>query len=123
MRTQILIALFIVYSLNNTAQVSTPPVKYVVPLIPHPTKISCWAGSMAMVISYRNKEEMIPENTFIYVNNPWDINTTFDNDPVEFHPLNSGIQQKVNFNDFAKLFGTWGYDDTHSNYRIIYMSN
>ena len=211
MKSQTLIALFILYSLNNMAQVSSPPVNYDVPLIPQPTKVSCWAGSMAMIISYKNKEEMSPENlvnktgrslyqsygwdeldevrnlykfksvidvpsntsnyylpskwyewlstygplwytaiwdananashamvitgidgdiddehpekTFVYINNPWDIHTTFNNDPVEFDKTNSGTSEKVNFIDFAKLFGTWGYDDSHANYRIMYLPN
>ena len=35
---------------------------YPVPLIPQPDKLSCWAGSMAMLVSYRRNASISPES-------------------------------------------------------------
>ncbi len=36
-------------------------VNYSVPLIPQPTDVSCWAASLAMVVSYRDSASYAPE--------------------------------------------------------------
>ncbi len=36
-------------------------VTYDVPLIPQPDKLSCWAGSMAMLVSFRKQASYTPE--------------------------------------------------------------
>jgi Papain-like cysteine protease AvrRpt2 len=41
---------------------------YPVPLIPQPDKPSCWAGSMAMLVSYRRNASISPENLANEVN-------------------------------------------------------
>src|SRR5712692_3469625 len=42
---------------GGTATAETQPVSvaFDVPLIPQPTKVSCWAAALAMVISYRDQ--------------------------------------------------------------------
>ena len=36
--------------------------QYDVALIPQPDKLSCWAGSMAMLVSYRRQQSLTPES-------------------------------------------------------------
>lgn len=38
------------------------PILYEVPLIPQPTKKSCWAGALAMVVSYHTNSSWMPED-------------------------------------------------------------
>lgn len=63
-----------------------------------------------------------PEGTYFDIQNPWDINTTFDNnDPVNFNPENVGTTQNMPFLEFANTFGSLGYDSAKANFRIMYL--
>jgi monoamine oxidase len=180
----------------------TVRVLYDVPLIPQPDKLSCWAASIAMLVSYRNQasidpeslaeevgrslrtsygwdmlEEVkdyygfvdielpsntslyvqpsqwqewlerygplwvtvigapshavvvralvgdgTPEGTKVYVNNPWDIDTAFSNDQVDFVPQNFGKASEPWFVDFAADFGRLGLAD-YGLWRVLYISS
>ncbi len=175
-----------------------------VPLIPQPTKQSCWAAAMAMVLSYKKKASISPEtlanqaggtlqssysweflqavrdrygfqsvidvpadtcmdyepeqwkewledygplwftfiwpdggshamvltgingdlsyeNTFVEINNPWNLQTAFDDDPIDFNPTNLGSYQNLPFTSFLTQFSDFGYDVEHASYRIMYL--
>jgi monoamine oxidase len=175
---------------------------YDVPLIPQPDKFSCWAASMAMLVSWRNQASVAPESlaeevsrslrtsygwdmledvkdfygfadielpsnvslriepsqwqewletygplwvtvvgapshavvvrglvgdgtgegTTIYVNNPWDINTMFSADQIDFDPPNFGTASEQSFADFTANFGLLGLAD-YGSWRVLYITS
>ncbi len=64
--------------------------------------------------------DLTPDGTTIGILNPWDINTNFDNDEIDFHPANAGAAYSSSFNDFASEFGNLGLDD-YGNWRVLYL--
>lgn len=186
---------------NNSAQAQASCNSYYqVPLIPQPDKLSCWAASMAMLLSYRRNTsftpqslarqvgrnlrtsyswEMLeqvknyfgfrdiplpsnaslypspqqwsqwlstygplwltvvgrpshaiivhglrgdcsPERTSINVLNPWNTNTSFTSDPVDFNPFNSGLAYTQSFRNFAASFGSLGFT-YYGSWRVLYL--
>jgi hypothetical protein len=175
-------------------------VNYDVPLIAQPDKLSCWAGSMAMLVSFRKQAaympeqlandvgrtlrtsyewdqleavkdqfgfkdielpsnassypspqqwsdwltnygplwvttvgdpshaivvrgisgDLTPDGTQISINNPWDTNTTFSDDEVDFSPANDGIKYQQKFSEFADDFGNLQLDD-YGKWRVLYI--
>jgi hypothetical protein len=173
---------------------------YDVQLQPQPDKLSCWAGSMAMLVSYQRQATLTPEaladevgrslrtsygwdmleavkdhfgfqdielpsNASLYpgpqqwadwlvqygplwitvvgapshaivvkgiagdltpdgttldILNPWDLNTAFDGDEVDFNPPNNGLSYTQSFTDFADNFGNLGLDD-YGKWRVLYL--
>lgn len=172
---------------------------YPVPLIPQPDKLSCWAGSMAMLVSYRRQVSVSPESlawevgrslrtsygwdlleevknhfgfqdvwlppaslypspaqwyswlawygplwvttvgapshaiivdgiwgdftpsgTWVHVLNPWDVNTAFSNDPIDFNPQNRGVAYSQAFAAFAADFGRLELGN-YENWRVLYL--
>jgi hypothetical protein len=187
---------------NNSvqAQASCNNHYYQVPLIPQPDKLSCWAASMAMLLSYKRnasftpqslarqvsrdlrtsyswsmleqvknyfgfRDIALPSNTSLYLSpkqwsqwlstygplwvtvvgnpshaiivhglrgdctpgrtsinvlNPWNTNTRFTSDPVDFYPSNSGLAYTQSFNNFAANFGLLGLSN-YSSWRVLYL--
>jgi hypothetical protein len=171
-----------------------------VPLIPQPDKLSCWAGSMAMLVSFRKqascspeqlanevamslrtsygwdaleavkdhfgfkdvalpsnaslypspeqwsnwlstygplwittvgapshaivvrgiKGDLTPDGTTMLINNPWDTNTTFSSDEVDFSPANNGTAYEQSFADLASDFGNLSLSD-YGSWRVLYL--
>ncbi|MBV8251383.1 MAG: hypothetical protein JO154_02150 [Chitinophaga sp.] len=77
-------------------------------------------GSHAMVLRGISGD-LTPEGTTFEIQNPWDVNATFDNDPVDFNPANEGCTQSVAFLSFSNLFGDLGYDSKYASFRIMYL--
>ncbi len=182
---------------SPTTSVST---SYDVFLEPQPDKLSCWAGSMAMLVSYQRQQSVVPEalaeevgrslrtsygwdmleavkdhfgfqdidlpsNASLYIEpqqwadwlaqygplwitvvgapshaivvkgiegdltpdgttvdilNPWNINTTFDDDPIDFNPPNDGLSYTQSFADFAANFGNLGLAE-YGKWRVLYL--
>jgi hypothetical protein len=176
-------------------------VSYDVPLIPQPDKLSCWAGSMAMLLSFQRSAsyppealaqevgrslrtsygwdmleavkdhfgfvdiplpsnaslypppeqwyqwlqsygplwvttigapshaivvhglsgDLTPEGTVISLNNPWDIDASFSDDPIDFDPPNGGKAYTQSFKAFAADFGLLGLGD-YGNWRVLYLA-
>jgi len=177
-----------------------PDVAYDVVLTPQPDKLSCWAASMTMLVSFRRQQSIDPETlanevgqslrtsygwdmleavkdhfgfvdiplpsnaslyetpqqwydwlsqygplwvtiigapshaiivkgihgdltpagTTIDILNPWDINTTFDSDEIDFNPTNNGVAYTQNFNDFTESFGELELDN-YGDWRVLYL--
>ncbi len=57
------------------------PVSCNVPLIPQPTDVSCWAASLAMVISYRDQTSHTPQDTAAAGN--MDVDTGYGWDDIK----------------------------------------
>ncbi len=171
-----------------------------VPLIPQPNKLACWAGSMAMLVSFRRQADVTPDSlaeevgrslrtsygwdmledvkdhfgfvdiplppnasvyispqqwcewlgqygplwvtvvgapshaiivrglsgdltpdgTTVSINNPWNLDVAFSNDPVDFDPFNEGKAYTQTFSDFAADFGNLGLDD-YGSWRVLYL--
>ncbi|MBO9619422.1 MAG: hypothetical protein J7539_10345 [Niabella sp.] len=81
-----------------------------------------WAsgGSHALVLKGISGDGT-ESGTYFEIQNPWDINTTFDSDAVDFNPANNGTSQHMPFLNFANTFGDLGYDAAHANFRIMYL--
>ena len=175
---------------------------YVVSLIPQPNKPSCWAGSMAMVVSYYRQKsvsaeavvnevghslrtpydwsmledvrkhygfknvplpsnmsfaptpqewhdwllehgplwvttygapshaivvhgihgDLTPDGTTVDVLDPWDYTKSYDSDPIDFNPPNSGLElPKMAFRDLQRDFGNMGLSN-YGNWRVLYIS-
>jgi hypothetical protein len=60
------------------------------------------------------------ENARVYILNPWDTNTHFDSDPVDFNPPNRGRSYTTFFRDFRNDFGNLGLAD-YGRWRILYL--
>jgi N-acetyl-anhydromuramyl-L-alanine amidase AmpD/V8-like Glu-specific endopeptidase len=58
--------------------------------------------------------------TQVKILNPWDTRVAFDNDPIEFHPANSGYEDWLPFADFAADFGNMAEAD-YGNWRILHL--
>ncbi|AXK72145.1 hypothetical protein DWG18_07520 [Lysobacter sp. TY2-98] len=58
--------------------------------------------------------------TELYVLNPWDTTTAFDNDPVAFNPPNRGHEGWMSFDAFAADFGNMAEPD-YGNWRILHL--
>lgn len=61
-----------------------------------------------------------PAKTEVKVLNPWDLRVSFDNDPVEFHPANSGQEAWLPFETFASDFGNMA-EPGYGNWRILHL--
>lgn len=61
-----------------------------------------------------------PDATQVKILNPWDTRVAFDNDPIEFHPANSGYEDWLPFADFAADFGNMAEAD-YGNWRILHL--
>lgn len=81
-----------------------------------------WAsgGSHALVLKGISGD-FTPEGTTMEIQNPWDINTSFDSDAVDFNPANNGCSQSLPFLNFSTVFGDLGYDASHASFRIMYL--
>ena len=183
----------------------TMNVEYEVELIPQPDKNSCWAASMAMLLSYRRGQSIapgalaeevgetlmmsygwdlleavrdrygfvsidVPQNSSLYfepeqwmkwlrdrgplwvvvvgaphavvvsgmrgdiedtascevlILDPWDSRETFDDDPVDFHPANTGYAAWVPFEKLAADFGDIAKFDKdltyEGNWRVLWL--
>jgi N-acetylmuramoyl-L-alanine amidase len=64
--------------------------------------------------------DLTPGHTSIHLLNPWDINTKFDKDPIDFHPANHGIEETLSYDDFSKAFGNMGLAN-YGHWRILYL--
>ncbi|GAB2507530.1 N-acetylmuramoyl-L-alanine amidase [Lysobacter humi (ex Lee et al. 2017)] len=58
--------------------------------------------------------------TEVYVLNPWDTTTAFDNDPVAFNPPNRGHEGWMSFEAFAADFGGMAEPD-YGNWRVLHL--
>jgi hypothetical protein len=58
--------------------------------------------------------------TEVYVLNPWDTTTAFDNDPVAFNPPNRGHEGWMPFEAFAADFGNMAEAD-YGNWRVLHL--
>ncbi|GAB1595832.1 N-acetylmuramoyl-L-alanine amidase [Lysobacter claricitrinus] len=56
----------------------------------------------------------------VYVLNPWDTTTAFDNDPVAFNPPNRGFEGWMSFEAFAADFGNMAEAD-YGNWRVLHL--
>jgi V8-like Glu-specific endopeptidase len=56
----------------------------------------------------------------VYVLNPWDTTTAFDNDPVTFNPPNRGFEGWMPFEAFAADFGNMAEPD-YGNWRVLHL--
>lgn len=77
-------------------------------------------GSHAMVLKGISGD-LTPQGTFFDIQNPWDLHTTFDSDPVDFNPANNGCSESIEFLRYSSLFGDLGYDVNHASFRIMYL--
>jgi V8-like Glu-specific endopeptidase len=64
--------------------------------------------------------DLTPGGTTIHILNPWDINTSFDSDQVDFNPFNNGAAYSRAFNDFASEFGNLDLDN-YGRWRVLYL--
>jgi V8-like Glu-specific endopeptidase len=58
--------------------------------------------------------------TEVYVLNPWDTTTAFDQDPVAFNPPNRGHEGWMAFESFAADFGNMAQPD-YGNWRVLHL--
>lgn len=73
----------------------------------------------AVVVSgIRNPAD--PAAAEVYVLNPWDTNTAFDNDPIAFNPPNRGHEGWMPFEAFAADFGNMAEPD-YGNWRVLHL--
>ncbi len=56
----------------------------------------------------------------VYVLNPWDTTTAFDNDAIAFNPPNRGHEGWMSFEEFAADFGNMAEPD-YGNWRILHL--
>ena len=65
--------------------------QYQVPLIPQPDKLSCWAASMAMLVSYKRNTITDPQSLAIEVNRI--LRTSYNWDTLEEVKSHFGFKQ------------------------------
>lgn len=56
----------------------------------------------------------------VHVVNPWNLDTVFDQDPVQFHPANTGQRSWMPFAEFAAEFGQMARED-YRNWRVLHL--
>jgi hypothetical protein len=64
--------------------------------------------------------DLTPENTQVSINNPWDVNTAFSDDEIDFVPPNNGLEETKSFPDFAADFGNIDQPD-YGSWRVLYL--
>lgn len=74
----------------------------------------------AVVLSGIRGDLANPAATEVYVLNPWDTTTAFDNDPVAFNPPNRGHEGWMAFESFAADFGNMAQPD-YGNWRVLHL--
>ncbi|MGY3264874.1 N-acetylmuramoyl-L-alanine amidase [Lysobacter sp. HA35] len=74
----------------------------------------------AVVVSGIRGDLNDPAATELYVLNPWDTTTAFDNDPVAFNPPNRGFEGWMSFDSFAADFGNMAEPD-YGNWRVLHL--
>ncbi|TZF89724.1 N-acetylmuramoyl-L-alanine amidase [Cognatilysobacter lacus] len=74
----------------------------------------------AVVVSGIRGDLANPAATEVYVLNPWDTTTAFDNDPVAFNPPNRGHEGWMPFEAFAADFGNMAEPD-YGNWRVLHL--
>jgi hypothetical protein len=75
--------------------------------------------SNAIVVS-GIRGDLTPSGTYIHALNPWDTQTRFDSDAVDFHPDNHGRDVTYSFAEFSKMFGTMGLAN-YGDWRVLYL--
>ncbi|KAF1722806.1 trypsin-like peptidase domain-containing protein [Pseudoxanthomonas wuyuanensis] len=74
----------------------------------------------AVVISGIRGDLSDAASTEVYVLNPWDTTTVFDNDAVAFNPPNRGHEGWMPFEEFAADFGNMAQPD-YGNWRVLHL--
>lgn len=74
----------------------------------------------AVVISGIRGDLSNAAGTEVYVLNPWDTTTAFDNDAVAFNPPNRGHEGWMSFEAFAADFGNMAQPD-YGNWRVLHL--
>lgn len=64
--------------------------------------------------------DLTPEGTTVDILNPWDINTAFDGDAIDFNPPNTGLSYTQSFADFTADFGNLALDN-YGDWRVLYL--
>jgi hypothetical protein len=64
--------------------------------------------------------DLTPENTQISIDNPWNVQTAFSDDEIDFDPANDGLEETKSFADFAADFGNIDQAD-YGSWRVLYL--
>ncbi len=64
--------------------------------------------------------DLTPGGTTVHILNPWDINTSFDADAVDFNPFNQGTAYSRPFDQFASEFANLDLDN-YGRWRVLYL--
>ncbi len=64
--------------------------------------------------------DLTVEGTTLLINNPWDVNTSFSDDPVDFDPRNDGVAYQQSYADLAAAFGNMDLAN-YGSWRVLYL--
>lgn len=87
-----------------------------------PLFVTIKGGPTHAVVVYGIEGTLEDNNITFHTHNPWDVKTTFGDDPLVFDPENNGLSQTYTYQEFKEAFEIGALQTLHyDKWRILYL--